>query len=119
RVERGLTPGIEHHTLWEARLRAGAVAKGAPGPRWAPRRHWQSPWVTIDSGAFTALVSGILDRLAKPQPLCDQFRAFLIVASVQDARVLWIGAPVVTGRPRVHSRVRVRTSREVAGRAVG
>ena len=62
---------------------------------------------------------GARDRLPMPQPLGDQLHALPIVASVQDAHVLWIGAPVNAGRPRVHSRVRVRTSREVPGRAIG
>jgi hypothetical protein len=46
------------------------------------------------------------------QALCDQLLAFPIVASVQDDQILWIGAPADTGRPRVHSRLLVRTSRE-------
>src|SRR2546428_5825727 len=54
-----------------------------------------------------------------PQPLCDQLGALPIVASVQDADVLRIGAQVNTGRPRVDFRVSVRTSCEVPGRAIG
>src|SRR5207245_678252 len=53
-----------------------------------------------------------------PQPLCDQFRTLPIVASVQDAQVLWIGAPVNIGGPLGHSGARVRPSREVPGRAI-
>jgi hypothetical protein len=60
---------------------------------------------------------GVRDRLPTPQPLCDQLRASSIVVSVQDDHVLWIDAPVNTGRPRV--RAGVRTSREVPGRAIG
>src|SRR5688572_29145897 len=66
-----------------------------------------------------ALISGVLDRLPVRKPLRDQLRAFPIVASVQDAAVLWSGAQVDTGRARVHFRVRIRTSRPVPGRALG
>ena len=67
----------------------------------------------------TPLISGVRDRLPKPQPFCDQRGALPIVASLQDAHVLRIGAPENTGRPRLHARGRVRTSREVPGRAIG
>jgi len=39
----------------------------------------------MDTTANDTLISGVLDRLPMPQPLCDQLRAFPIVASVQDA----------------------------------
>ena len=39
--------------------------------------------------------------------------------SVQDAHVVGLGAPVDPGRPRVDPGSRVRTRREVAGRAIG
>ena len=61
--------------------------------------------MTISPGDFRALISGGLDRLPMRQPLCDQLGAFPIVASVQDAHVLGIGAQVNTGRPRVDVRV--------------
>src|SRR6266850_5219271 len=64
-------------------------------------------WVT-EVGVCRTLISGGLDRLPMPQPLCDQLRAFPSVA-VEDAHVLGIRAQVDTGRARVHSRVRVRT----------
>ena len=66
-----------------------------------------------------ALISGLRDRLPMPQPLCDQLGAFAIVASVQDAHVLGIGAQVNTGRPQLDFRVSVRMSCEVPGRAIG
>src|SRR5205814_500904 len=58
-------------------------------------------------GAPPAIISGVRDRLPIPQPRCDQLGALPIVAPVQDAHVLGIGAPVNTGRPRVDYRVRV------------
>src|SRR4249920_4089623 len=61
---------------------------------------------------------GVRDRLPTPQPLCNQLRASPFVVSVQDDHVLWIDAPVNTGGPRVRARGRVRTSREVPGRAI-
>src|SRR5438445_6385263 len=63
--------------------------------------------------------SSLPERLPSPQLLRNQLRALPIVASVEDAHVLWIGAQVNTGRPRVHFRVRVRTCREVPGGAIG
>ena len=54
-----------------------------------------------------------------PQPLCDQLGTFAIVASVQDAHLLGIGAQVNAGRPHLDFRVSVRTSCEVPGRAIG
>ena len=46
------------------------------------------------------------------------YSASLIVVSVQDAHVLWIGAPIDTSCPRVHIRICIRASREVPGCAV-
>src|SRR5688500_17727100 len=69
--------------------------------------------------ALMGTISGGLDRLPMPQPLCDQLRALPIVASVEDVHVPWIGTPEDTGRPRARSRVCVRTSRKVSGRALG
>src|SRR5689334_1019491 len=63
--------------------------------------------------------SDVLDRLPSSQRLCDQLCAFLIVGSVQGAKVALIRAPVDTGCPRVHDRVRVAASRPVSARAVG
>src|SRR5438034_6668025 len=62
--------------------------------------------------------SGARDRFPVPQPLCDQLGATPIVASVQDAQVLRIGAQVDAGRPRVDLRVTVGTRGEVPGRAI-
>src|SRR4030095_6142683 len=50
----------------------------------------------LSSGA-QAPTSGIRDRLPKPQPLCDQFRASPIVQPIQDTHVLWVGGPVDAG----------------------
>src|SRR5262245_42191515 len=72
-----------------------------------------------NSGAFQALISGVLDRLPMNQLLCDQLRAFPLVTSVHYAHVLWIGAPEDTGCPRVHSLVRLNMSRPVPGRTFG
>src|SRR6476659_3084927 len=80
-------------------------------PAW-PRRFGRS-----DALGWSRSKLGVRDRLPTPQPLCDQLRASSIVVSVQDDYVLWIDAPVNTGRPRV--RAGVRTSREVPGRAIG
>jgi hypothetical protein len=54
-----------------------------------------------------------------PEPLCNQLRASAIVAPVQDAHVLWIGAQVDTRRPRVYFRAFFCTSCEVPRRAIG
>src|SRR5712691_2980677 len=43
----------------------------------------------------------------------------VVSAEYEGGHRIRLGAPVDTGRPRVHSRARVRTSREVAGRAIG
>src|SRR5712664_1805500 len=75
--------------------------------------------ITTPGTGSHALISGLRDRLPMPQPLCDQLGAFAIVASVQAAHVLGIGAQVNTGRPLLHFRVSVRTSCEVSGRAIG
>src|SRR5215213_8333 len=40
-----------------------------------------------------ALSSGVRERLPMTQPLCDQLRASLIIAPVEDAEILGIGAP--------------------------
>src|SRR5207244_1136071 len=53
------------------------------------------------------------------QPLSDQLPAWPVVASVQDAHVVWVGAQVDTGSPRIHFRVCIRTRREVPRRALG
>jgi len=49
------------------------------------------------------------------QPLCDQLGAFPIVASIEDAQVLRIGAQIDTGRPRADFRVGLRPRCEVSG----
>ena len=67
-----------------------------------------------------AIKSSHRDQLPTSQLLCDQLCATPFVVSVHDGRaVLWIGAPVNTGGPRVCARGRLRTSREVPGRAIG
>ena len=64
------------------------------------------------------LPSGILEGLTLRQSLRDEHRTFSIIAAVQNARVLWISAPIDTGCARVHMRIRVRAGREVPGCAI-
>src|SRR5262249_57289954 len=60
-------------------------------------------------------ISRARDRLPVTQPLCDQLGAFPIVASIEDAQVLRIGAQIDTGRPRADFRVGLRPRCEVSG----
>src|SRR5215469_10582632 len=78
-----------------------------------------SVFSAVQAGLACALISGTLDRLPMAHLLCDQLRTFPIVASFQDAHICWISAQVVTGCPRVHFRVLIRTSRPVPGGALG
>src|SRR5882762_11366107 len=74
---------------------------------------------TSPRGFFRPQASAFRDGLPILQPLSDQFRASPVVASVQDARVLWVGAQVDTGSPRIQCRVCIRTRRPVSRRAIG
>src|SRR6185295_11611039 len=62
--------------------------------------------------------SRIPEGLPARQLLRNERRTFLIIATVQNAYVVWMGAPVNTSCPRVHIRICIRTSREVPGCAV-
>ena len=62
--------------------------------------------------------SGIPAGLPVRQPLRNERRTFLIVATVQNVYVVRIGAPIDTGCARVHIRICICASREVPGCAV-
>ena len=53
------------------------------------------------------------------QPLGNERRTFAIVATVQNARIIRIGAPIDTRCARVEMRIGIREGREVPGGAVG
>ena len=53
------------------------------------------------------------------QPLGNERRTLAIVAAVQNARIIRIGAPIDTRCPRVEMRIGIRSGREVPGGAVG
>src|SRR5205085_5450422 len=80
---------------------------GRDSNRTARRRLWPS------------LVSRLRDRSPILQPLSDQLGTLPVVTSVQYPHVVWIGAQVNTGGPRIDFRVRVRMRREVPGCAIG
>jgi len=63
--------------------------------------------------------SGIPHGLPMRQPLGNERRTSSIVAAVQNARIIWIGAPIDTRCPRVQMRIVIRACREVPGGAVG
>src|SRR5262245_547255 len=69
------------------------------------------------SGRLTT-TSGVRDRLPLLQTVCDQFRAFPIVATVEGLHVPWFGAPVDTGCPHVQLSARVRMSRPISRSAI-
>ncbi|MGA8965870.1 MAG: hypothetical protein WB525_15370, partial [Pseudolabrys sp.] len=59
--------------------------------------------------------SRIPEGFATRQLLRNERRTFLIIETVQNAYVVWIGAPIDTSCPRVHIRICIRASREVPG----
>ena len=69
--------------------------------------------------ASCALSSGVRERLPMTQPLCEQLRASLIIAPVEDAEILGIGAPENTRRAHIHFCACVRSGCPVPRRAIG
>ena len=63
--------------------------------------------------------SGAPDRLPLRQALGDERGALLVVAAVEDARIVRVGAPVDARGARVELRIAVGAGGEVAGGAVG